>query len=517
MTPSRSPARSTMEHLGIGRVTPAWTIVVCLSALLAAWGAYAYSRQLDEGLIATGMRTIGRGGSAWGLYVAFNVYFVGISFAGISISSLVRLFSIEELEPLSRAAELMTIVALIVGGLVILCDLGRPLAGLLYLPMYARPSSPFFGDFTLVAAGYLFASLVYFYLAGRADAAACRRYAGRLRWLYRIWASGHRGTAVERARHHRVSFWLALFILPLLVTAHSTLGFIFGVQGGRPGWFSALQAPSFVVLAGVSGIGALIVVAAILRRFLHLEDEIRPEAFRFLGNFVWVLTLGYLYLMAVEELTASYASAAAVDARVAHEVLFGEYATSFWAVVSCLGAAFAILFAQFARGTVWIGASVVAGILVNVAAIVKRLVIVVPSQTHGMLLPYEIGHYSPSWVEVSVVAGLFGLAVLLYASFVKVFPIVPLALPPADADVEEAPETRERRLLRVGAFTFSLSLGLVLAVTGFLSSLRIGTRWHLDPVIPYSPMIFILGVILSFYSAAVYETVPPLRLRRHPR
>ena len=73
------------------------------------------------------------------------------------------------------------------------------------------------------------------------------------------------------------------------MTAHSTLGFIFGLQSGRPGWFSALQAPGFVVMAGVSGIGiVLIVVSALLRKVMHLEDLIQPVAFRWLGNFLWM-------------------------------------------------------------------------------------------------------------------------------------------------------------------------------------------------------------------------------------
>ncbi len=64
-------------------------------------------------------------------------------------------------------------------------------------------------------------------------------------------------------------------IVPLLVTAHSTLGFVFGLQIGRPGWHSALQAPAFVLLAGVSGVGLLLVLAAVVRGALgeHVFDH----------------------------------------------------------------------------------------------------------------------------------------------------------------------------------------------------------------------------------------------------
>ena len=67
---------------------------------------------------------------------------------------------------------------------------------------------------------------------------------------------------------------------------------------------------------------------------------------------------------------------------------------------------------------------VVSGVLVNLAAIGKRILIVVPSQTHGTLLPYGTGLYSPTWVEYSVILGLLALGALLLSLFMRVFPII---------------------------------------------------------------------------------------------
>jgi len=223
------------------RTTAPWLIAVAIAMTAVALGLYCFSIQWREGLIVTDHRNPGYGGAAWGLYVGFYVFFVGVSFAGITIAALCRLFDIEQLRPLSRLAELITISALIVGAAAIITDLGRPLDGLQKLPRFANPRSPFFGTFTLVVSGYLFSSLVYFFLAGRADAARIATTAkGPLRLFYRAWASGYTDTLPEQRRHRRVSYWLALTILPLLVVAHSTLGFIFGIQSGRPGWYSAL-------------------------------------------------------------------------------------------------------------------------------------------------------------------------------------------------------------------------------------------------------------------------------------
>lgn len=480
---------------GVGRLTGGWYLLIIALLALIGLGIHAYSRQFAEGLIVTGMRDVGTmGGSTWGLYIALDVYFVGVSFAGITVAALIRLLNLSRLKPVSRMAELLTVVSLILAGFSVLADLGQPVRGIINLFLYARPQSPFFGTFTLVIAGYLFASLVYLYLDGRRDAAFCARVPGRLQGFYRVWAAGYRDTPAERERHERTSFWLAIAILPLLVTAHSTLGFVFGLQVGRPGWFSALQAPGFVIMAGVSGVGLLIVIAAVLRRVLKVEDQLGPEIFKWLGNFLTVLILIYLYFMVVEWLTNMYA-APEHEAKITRALLTGEYAWLFWGVVAAMviawgvlilpylpaprgvqmpafqpayarvtgAAALAVVVMMFIRvipvtrqagltlfSTVapwlpWllaillalfalsilplirrdiVAGAVLSGLLVNLAAIGKRYLIVVPSQTHGTLLPYPTGSYSPTQVEYSIILGLFALGTVLYVLFVKVFPIM---------------------------------------------------------------------------------------------
>ncbi|MFQ5873578.1 MAG: NrfD/PsrC family molybdoenzyme membrane anchor subunit, partial [Dehalococcoidia bacterium] len=293
---------------GVGQRGTGFYLLVAGLLSLIGLGAYAYTRQFMEGEVVTGMRDIGTmGGAAWGLYIAFVVHFVGVSFAGITVAALIRIFNLEHLRPIARMAEALTVVALVLGAFSVLVDLGQPARGITNLFLYARPQSPFFGTFTLVLSGYLFASLVYLYLGGRRDAALLARSPGRLQAFYRWWAAGYRDTPQERERHNRTTWWLALAVIPLLVAAHSTLGFVFGLQVGAAGWFSALQAPGFVILAGVSGIGHIIVMAFIGRSLLQLQDRIPLRAFAWLGNFLWILVVAYLYLLIVEMLTGIYA------------------------------------------------------------------------------------------------------------------------------------------------------------------------------------------------------------------
>ncbi len=409
---------------GIGQFSPQWFLLIAILLAVVLFGGYGYSQQLAHGEIVTGLRNIGSmNGVTWGLYVVMYIYLMGLSFAGITFAVIVRLFKIDGLKPLTRIAQALTVFSIIGGALMTIVDVGQPGRALVNLWKFARPQSPFFGTFTLVIAGYLFASIVYLYLDGRKDAALLAKEKLRFAGFYRFWAAGYNDTPAEQERHEKASFWLAVAIVPLLVTATSTLGFIFGLQAGRPGWFSALQAPGFVILASLSGLGMLTLIAAIVRKTNGLAIYLTDEVFKTLATVMMILNAIYVYFTVVEWLSSSY-SAHPGEARISAALISGEYATLFWTNIALLVLPLMLLAAQFVLKKYSLGLIILSGLLVNFAAIAKRFLIVVPSQTHGALLPYGVGSYSPTWVEYAVILGLVALAALLYVLFIKVFPIV---------------------------------------------------------------------------------------------
>ena len=483
----------------------AWYLVsiVCLAAL--AFGVYAYLYEHHHGSIVTDMRNPGYGGASWGLYIVFDIFFVGVSFAGFAVTVLARLFDIDSLRPVTRIAQLLTLGCLIAAAACVMADQGRPFDALTKLPQLARPSSPFFGTFTMIEAGYLFSGVVLFFLDGRQDAAFLATKPGRLRWLYRLWASGFQDTAVQRGRHRRVTFWLSLGVLPLLIIAHATLGFVFGIQGGRPGWFSAHQAPAFVVLAGLSGTGMLILSALGLRWLFRLKDRMPDSSFRWLGNAMWIQAVVYLFFMIVETLTATYAAPEA-DRALAREIITGHFAPLFWLTVGNFLLAFVIPFQSFLRKKIDIPGLVIAAAIANVAAVSRRMLIVIPSQTHGALIQLERGTYSPTWVEYFPILGLACMVVLVLLFFGRLFPLVPSAHRP----VPEGTPRADGWLRYLTSWT-AIVLGVALIVVGLTDSFRLWSGGEVDNRIPFSPMIFAGGVMLLFASALIFEVLPERR------
>jgi molybdopterin-containing oxidoreductase family membrane subunit len=187
-------------------------------------------------------------------------------------------------------------------------------------------------------------------------------------------------------------------------------------------------------MAGVSGIGLLIVIAALLRTLLGEQERLSLPVFRWLGNLLMILVVIYLYFMLVDWLTATY-QGHEKEVQVTQTLVSGTFAWMYWTAVVTLVVPFLLLFGQFLTRHYSLQLIVLSGILVNVAAVLKRVLIVVPSLTVGPLLPYGEGHYSPTWVEYSVIIGLWGLGALLYALFVKVFPIMEVPEKLSDQEV----------------------------------------------------------------------------------
>ena len=89
--------------------------------VVAVFGMGALFYRLSVGLGIT------RLGSTvpWGLWVAFYIYFIGLSAGSFLLSSLVFVFGNKNLEPLSRLAVLQAFVCLLLGLVFIFIDLGH--------------------------------------------------------------------------------------------------------------------------------------------------------------------------------------------------------------------------------------------------------------------------------------------------------------------------------------------------------------------------------------------------------
>jgi Ni/Fe-hydrogenase subunit HybB-like protein len=433
-----------MDHDGFGKHAvlfkslerPGWGfyLVVAVLVLIVATGVGAYIVQLVYGLGVTGLnRPV-----FWGFYIINCIYFIAISYGGTLTSAILRLVNARWRLPITRAAEVITVCALGVGAFNIVLDMGRP-DRVLNMILHGRFRSPILWDFYSISL-YLICSFIYLYLPLIPDIAILRDRFPRRKRLYRFLALGYTGTLRQKHLLEKAVDAMAVLMIPIAVSVHTVLAWLFSMTT-QPMWHSTLMGPYFVMGAIFSGIGALIVALAILRKVFHLEDYFQHKQFNNLGLLLLVMTLAWLYFTLAEYVTTIYGNEpshmAVFDAKIS-----GEFAPYFWAqAVLCFVIPFIIL---IFRRTRTIAGTVIAGISVNTGMWLERLMIIVPTLTRPRM-PIGIGHYAPTWVEWAIMAASAAGIILLYVLFTKFFPIVSIW------EIEEDEEMEEKHRLEIVA------------------------------------------------------------------
>ena len=391
-------------------------ITIAILAPILALAGFAYFRQLSSGLQVTGLnRPV-----YWGMYITNFVFFIGISHAGTLVSAILRVFGAEWRRPITRAAEAITVIALILGTGSIIIDMGRP-DRLLNMVRYARFGSPLVWDVTAVTI-YLTASVTYLYLPLIPDMAILRDRPGLApwrRWLYTKLSLGWSGTEKQNHLLERLINIMAILIIPIAVTVHTVVSWVFAMTV-QPMWHSTIFGPYFVIGAILSGIATLIIVMAILRKVYRLHTYLTPQHFSNLGLLLLLFSLFWAYFTFSEYLTEFYGNEPA-GMRVLFSKIAGEFSPIFWAMWLFN---FIIPFVMLSnRRTRTVAGTVITSILINIGMWLERYNIVVPTLTRPRL-PSPVAAYFPTWVEWSILLGSIALFALLYVVFSKVFPII---------------------------------------------------------------------------------------------
>ncbi|MEE9457761.1 MAG: NrfD/PsrC family molybdoenzyme membrane anchor subunit [bacterium] len=415
---------------------------------------------------------------SWGIMVANIVNLIGISHVGIAISAFVRIMRLERYKQLARLAELVTFTALTAAVINIGLDVGRLDRFVPYVVWFGRWHSPFVWSMTVITA-YFLASIVYLYLAMRSDLAQCATLVPRRKRFYEFLSLGYSDTEGERKAHTRTIWWLAVLIIPVMVSVHSVYGLIFGLQAGRPGWFNPFMAPYFVLGAVVSGFSAMVLVVAILRKVFRWESVFPPYIFRGLGTFLGFMTLLYIYFMLTELLTGQYGPPAK-DWEVFYDILHGTFRWYSWTFfVGGLVIPFFLLFIQWVRKKASIALTVVAASAIFVSMWVMRALIVIPSFYHAHFL-YSFEPYRPTWVEWVLVFGCYAVAGFFYLILCKIVPVLELPAKEAASGGTSVLPTWRKALVVITAIA---GVGLIVA----------GISLH--EMVPAS-LIWVVGIVV---------------------
>ncbi|MEK6286629.1 MAG: NrfD/PsrC family molybdoenzyme membrane anchor subunit [Acidobacteriota bacterium] len=415
-------AKINYDLLGpVNKPSRGWYATVAISGLLVLAAVVALGYQFSRGLGVWGInRPV-----FWALDITNFVFWIGISHAGTLISAILRVTGAEWRRPVTRCAEAITVFALMIGALFPIIHLGRPQFFYWLVPypnergLWPNFRSPLAWDFFAINT-YLLGSIIYLYLPLIPDLALLRdKSRGLWRRFYGALSLGWRGTELQWDRLERAVRVMAVVIIPVAVSVHTIVSWDFAMTI-RPMWHSTMFGPYFVAGAIFSGIAALIIAMAVIRRVFHLEAYLRPVHFNNLGLLLLTMSLIWFYFTFGEYLTTWYGNLPE-EMTVFHSKVSGVYSPLFWGTVICCFVIPAPLLAIKRFRT--IKGTVIASALIVVGMWFERFLIIVPTLAQPKLT-FNWGTYSPTWVELTLTAGTFGYFVLLYSIFARLFPII---------------------------------------------------------------------------------------------
>jgi len=395
-----------------------WMSVV---GLVLACGILAWAYQIWVGIGAAGKRTP----QMWAMYITSFVFWIGIGHAGTLISAILYLFRARWRTSIYRAAEAMTIFAVMTAGLFPVIHAGRLWFAYYLLPyanqrdLWPNFRSPLVWDVFAIST-YLSISTLFFIVGLIPDVAAVRD--ASTGWRRRICAMlslGWEGSDREWRHYRRAYGLLAALATPLVLSVHSVVSWDFAMAL-VPGWHSTLFAPFFVDGAIFSGFAMVLVLVIPMRHFFGLHAYITERHLDAMGKLLLVTSLVLSYFYLCEAFTAWYSGDHFERASLFWRAT-RDYAWAFWLQYVCNSLAPLVLFWRRARTSPTVLYAV--SVLVLVGMWFERFNIIVPSLGHDFY-PYTWGIYVPSPTDTTIVIASFAWFFLLFLGFIKLMPSV---------------------------------------------------------------------------------------------
>jgi molybdopterin-containing oxidoreductase family membrane subunit len=406
--------------------TPLWwwcAFIPSATLLLAMTAMILYLMSVGVGVWGPGHPVM------WGWAIVNFVWWIGIGHAGTLISAILFLLRQRWRTSINRAAEAMTIFAVMCAGIFPLIHIGRIWFGWWLFPIpngqaiWPQFRSPLMWDVFAVST-YFTVSVLFWYMGLIPDLAVMRdRATTKIRKFgYGLFCLGWTGSNRHWSNYEKAYLILAGLSTPLVLSVHSIVSMDFSVSQ-LPGWHTTIFPPYFVAGAVFSGFGMVLSLLVPLRKLLKLEDIITVRHVELMCK-VTLATgsiVGYAYAM---EFFIAWYSGNEYERYAFLNRAFGHYAWAYWTMITCNVVVPHLFWFKKIRTNMLI--VFILSILVNVGMWFERFVIVVIS-LHRDFIPANWGFFRPTWVDILTYLGTFGLFFTFFLLFLRFIPIIAIA------------------------------------------------------------------------------------------
>lgn len=408
------------------RPTSLWWTGIAISFSMLVLGMTAVGYQVLTGIGTWGLNnTVG-----WAFDITNFVFWIGIGHAGTLISAVLFLFRQKWRTSVNRAAEAMTIFAVICAGLFPLIHMGRPWLAHWMAPypntrgsLWINFRSPLVWDFFAIST-YFTISFVFWYVGLIPDMATLRDRlkAGWRKTVARFLSLGWNGSFRTWMHYETLYLLLAGLATPLVISVHTIVSWDFATSV-IPGWHTTILPPYFVAGAIFSGMSMVLTLMLIARKTMRLEDYITVQHVGAMCKML--IATGGIVAMAylTEFVTAMYSNNEYEQFAFMNRAL-GPLGWAYWIMVGCNILTPQIFWFKWARSNMLV--VFIATIFINIGMWFERFVIIVIS-LHRDYLPSSWTGYAPTWIEIATLVGSFGLFLTLFLLFCRFIPVIAIA------------------------------------------------------------------------------------------
>jgi Ni/Fe-hydrogenase subunit HybB-like protein len=413
-----------------GPPTKLWWMAMAVSVVLLLYGLYCIVMLLWHGIGLWGLnKTVG-----WAWDITNFVWWVGIGHAGTLISAILLLFRQRWRMSINRAAEAMTIFAVICAATFPLMHMGRLWLGFYWcLPLpntwgslWPNFNSPLLWDVFAIST-YFTVSLVFWYIGLIPDFGTIRDRAtaqgNKLRAaIYNAMSFGWQGGAKTWSRYESVALILAGLSTPLVLSVHTIVSMDFATSV-IPGWHTTIFPPYFVAGAIFSGFAMVLTLLLVTRAVFKLEDYITVYHIE-LMNIIIIVTGSIVGIAYITELFISWYSGVEYEGYAFYNRVQGPYAWAYWSMMTCNVISPQLFWIKKIRTS--IVATFVLSIVVNIGMWFERFVIIVTS-LHRDYIPSSWTMFHPTMYDIGEYLFTFGFFFTAFLLFAKFFPVINIA------------------------------------------------------------------------------------------
>lgn len=413
-----------------GKPTQLWWISFSISLVLLTYGGYCCWMMLWHGIGMWGLnKTVG-----WAWDITNFVWWVGIGHAGTLISAILLLFRQRWRMSINRAAEAMTIFAVI-------CALSFPgfHMGRLWLGFYwALPfpnafgslwvnfNSPLLWDVFAIST-YFSVSLVFWYMGLIPDFAVIRDRAVVMghktrALIYNGLSFGWDGAAKTWMRYESVALILAGLSTPLVLSVHTIVSMDFATSV-IPGWHTTIFPPYFVAGAIFSGFAMVLTLLLVTRKVFKLEDYITIYHVE-LMNIIIIVTGSIVGIAYITEFFIAWYGRVPAESYAFINRASGPYWWAYWSMMTCNVISPQLFWFKKLRTN--LVATFVISIIVNIGMWFERFVIIVTS-LHRDYVPSSWTMFHPTMYDIGQYLFTFGIFFTAFFLFAKFFPVINMA------------------------------------------------------------------------------------------